>query len=88
MKLKKNFVLRYVANNWVVLPLGDAALDFASVIKLNDSGALLWKELEKNSTKEALVAALTAEYDVSEAQALEDVDAFLNVLITAGCLED
>lgn len=87
MKLKNDFVLRQVAQTWVVLPLGDTAFDFTSMIKLNDSGALLWHALEKNADKAYLIATLTAEYDVSEAQAAEDVDAFLEILLNAGCLE-
>lgn len=88
MKLNKDFVLRQVAQTWVVLPLGNTAVDFTGMIKLNDSGALLWQTLEKKPDKEALVAALTAEYDVSESQAQADVDAFLEILTRAGCLEE
>ena len=87
MKLKENFVLRQVADNWVVLPVGEAALEFTAMMRLNDAGALLWKTLEKEPTADALVAALTAEYDVSQQQAREDVEAFLQKLTAAGCLE-
>lgn len=87
MKLKENFVLRQVAGNWVVLPLGAAELDCADMLSLNDAGAMLWKVLEKEPDPKALVAALTAEYDVSQQQAQEDVEAFLQKLICAGCIE-
>lgn len=88
MKLKENFVLRQVAGNWVVIPVGDAALGFDGMLTLNDTGAMLWKVLEKDPDPKALVAALTAEYDVSHQQAQEDVEAFLQKLICAGCIED
>lgn len=86
MKLKENFVLRQVANIWVVLPLGAKTVDFSGMLKLNESGAMLWKVLENHGEREQMVASLTAEYDVSEEQARTDVDAFLDKLANAGCL--
>ena len=88
MKLKENLVLRQVAQNWVVLPVGEATLSFTGMLNLNDSGAMLWKVLEKNPTREALVAALRAEYEVTEEQACADVEAFLKKLTFAGCIEE
>jgi len=86
MKLKENFALRQVADTWVVLPLGEKTLDFSAMLKLNDSGALLWKVLENGGSPEDLVSALTAEYEVSADRARTDVDAFLEKLIQAGCI--
>ena len=57
--------LRIFAHNWVVLPVGEATLSFTGMLNLNDSGAMLWKVLEKNPTREALVAALRAGYEVN-----------------------
>ena len=87
MKFKENFVLRRVLNNWVVLPLGSATVDFNGILNLNDSGALLWQHLEQGAGREALADALTAKYDVSRPQALADVDAFYAILVDAGCAE-
>ncbi len=87
MKLKKDFVLRQVADTWVVLPLAEQTVNFTGMITLNESGAMLWQQLEKGADREGLVAALTAEYDVSEDVASADVDAFLGKLASAGCLE-
>lgn len=85
--LKDGFVLRQVADTWVVMPLGQMSLDFNGMLTLNETGALLWKALEQGGDTEALVSALTAEYDVSAEVAREDVEAFLERLMNAGCLE-
>ena len=87
MKLKKNFILRQVADTWVVLPLAEATVDFSAVMTLNGSGALLWQNLEQGADREGLVAALTAEYEVTEQKAAADVDAFLEKLARIGCIE-
>ena len=87
MKLNKEFVLREVAGTWVVLPVGQTSVDFNGMISLNEPGALLWQTLEQGADKERLVAALLDVYDVQEAQARADVDAFLESLVKIGCLE-
>ena len=87
MKLKKDYVLRQVAGTWVVLPLGEAAVNFSGMIRLNDSGAMLWKVLEQGGDKDALTDALTKEYNVSRQQALADVEEFLSNLTRAGCMQ-
>ena len=88
MKLKSGFVLREVAGSWVVLPTGEATVDFNGMLSLNDSGALLWKALEKGADKQGLIDALLAEYEVEASLAEADVTAFLDKLAGAGCLED
>ena len=85
--LKDGFVLRHVADTWVVMPLGQMSLDFNGMLTLNETGALLWKTLEQGGDAEALVSALTAEYDVSAEIARADVEAFLEKLKNAGCME-
>lgn len=87
MKIKENFVLRQVADTWVVLPLSSATLNFDGMLNLNESGAMLWGVLEKGATREQLADALTSEYAVSREIALNDVDEFLENLKNADCLE-
>ena len=88
MKLKKDYVLRQAAGAWVVLPLGEEAVNFSGMLKLNDSGVILWKALEQGGDKSVLVDALTKEYDVTVAQAEADVDEFLSTLKQYGCMND
>ncbi len=88
MRLSKNFALREVAGTWVVLPLRESTLNFHGMMSMNESGAFLWKTLEQPCTREELALALTKEYAVDYSQALVDVDAFLERLNQAGCLEE
>ena len=88
MKTKKYFVLRQVAKTWVVLPVGQSTAGFNGMLTLNESGALLWKALERGGSRETLADALTGEYRVSRDVALADVDVFLEKLLKAGCIEE
>ena len=87
MKLKPDYVLREVAGSWVVLPLAENVLNFNGMLSLNESGVLLWKEMEAGVNKEKLIAALTDHYEVSTHQAASDVDDFVKKLIQTGCIE-
>ena len=87
MKLKPDYVLREVAGSWVVLPLAENVLNFNGMLSLNESGVLLWKEMEAGVDKEKLIAALTDHYEVSTHQAAADVDEFINELAQVGCIE-
>lgn len=87
MKINPNFVLRQLADTWVVLSLADPTVNFNGMITLNESGVLLWNVLDKGADVNALVDALTAEYAVSEQQARSDVEEFIQKLQTIGCLE-
>ena len=87
MKIKENLVLRQVADTWTVLPLGKDIINFDGMLTLNETGAMLWQLLEKGAEKADLVAAMTAEYDVSEEDAAMDIDVYIEKLTHAGCLE-
>lgn len=87
MKIKNNFLLRQVAETWVVMPIGQEMLDFNGMLTLNETGAFLWQKLQEGADLEALVAALTAEYDVDADTARTDAQAFLDKLTASGCTE-
>ena len=88
MKIKEGFILREIADSYVVVAVGEASKTFKGVIKLNNSGAILWKELEKGvSDVEILTKALLNEYDIDEKTAKEDVLAFLDQLKKAKIVE-
>lgn len=88
MKTKSNFALRQVAGTWVVLPLGAAAAELSGMITLNETGVMLWKLLEKGAERDELAKALTDEYNVTEDEALSDVDAFIEKLKKVQCVEE
>lgn len=87
MRIKSDFALRQVAGTWVVLPFGTEIVNFNGMLKLNESSVLLWKILEQGADRDALIAALTSEYDVDAETAGTDVDAFVEKLRNIGCLE-
>lgn len=81
MKIKEGFILRNVADNYIVISVGEKTEDFNGMITLNETGAFLWKLLSESDTnKDELIKQMTAEYDVDENTAEEDIDDFIKKL--------
>lgn len=55
-------------------------LDRATYLGVNASGAILWQELARGTTREDLVRRLQEAFDLDAERAARDVDAFLDVL--------
>ena len=87
MKIRDNYMLSEVAGMPVVVPLG-AESTFRNMIKLNETGKFLWELLKEETTHEALVRAMVEKYEIDEALASRDLDAFLSSLRSFGALEE
>lgn len=87
MKIREGFVLKQVADATIVVPSGAASLDFNGMITLNDTGAFLWKLLEKDTDEEAMLAEMLKEYDVDEQKASAGIRKFVERLSAEGLLE-
>lgn len=78
MRVSDNYIFRRIAEESLLIPTGEAAIAVKGLIALSESGCLLYQKMKNECTAEDLVAALTAEYDVEEAVARADVEAFLD----------
>ena len=77
MKVSDQFILRTIAGETLLIPVGEAAVTVKGLIALSESGVLLYNKLKDGCSKQMLVQILMGEYDVCESVAVEDVEAFL-----------
>ena len=88
MKLKSGFVLEQVGGTYLAVAVGERAEEFKVLIKLNSTGAFLWKTVEERDvTEDELVAAILDSYDVAPEIAARDVKAFIKTLSDGGLLD-
>ena len=87
MKIKTDYILRKVGRQYVVAATGQSSREFHGMIRLNESAAWVFDLLKNEVTEQELVEALMAEYKVDEAEAREDISAFISTLKEAGALE-
>ena len=80
MKVEKEFVLRDIAGDNILVPVGETALDFNGLITLNEVGAFLWNKLQNDITIDGLVQEVLNEYEVDEDTARKDILEFVDYL--------
>lgn len=77
MKIKQGFILRNVAGNNVVVPVGEATIDFNGMMSLNETGAFLFEKMIEGTTKEQLIEQLMSQYEIDADTAKNDVEEFI-----------
>lgn len=87
MRVKEDFVVRDIEGTYIVIPMGERILEFGGMIELNETGAFLWRLLEKECTYEELVEKLMEEYEVEKETAKESVKKYLVALENKNILE-
>lgn len=83
MKLKKEFILREIAGEYILVPTGETTLNFNGLITVNELGAFIWNNIEKVNSEENILKLILDEYEVEENIAREDLNEFLNKLKAA-----
>jgi len=84
IKAKKGFLLRRLGDEYMVVAIGEASKNFNGMIRMNETGAFYWKELEQGVTEDDLVAKTMERFtDVTEETARQDVQAFLQSISVA-----
>ena len=86
MKVNQEFVLRRIAENYVLVPIVNTKDDFNGIITLNEIGAYIWNKIEENSDYDSILKAIVDEYDVEKNIAKADLDEFINNFKTLGII--
>lgn len=87
MRVSKDLILREVAGEYILIPVGKAALEIHGMINLSESAVLLWKKLQEDCTEEELVQALLNEYDIDRETAAADVRELIEQMQKIGVIE-
>ena len=85
MKLKQDFVTQEIDGTQYLIPVGGEA--FSGVVRGNETVAFLVELLKQETTQEALVDAMVAEYDAPREVLAADVARVLDVLREVGALD-
>ncbi len=86
MKVSEDFMMREIAGEHILVPVGAAAAKFNGLITMNEVGKYIVEQLAEEHTVQELVDKITAEYDVTAQNALTDAEAFLDQLREVGAL--
>lgn len=84
MGLNKNYILKSIGNDHMIIPLVDGGYDMSKVFNINEVGAIIYKALLDDKTDDEIVELILNEYDVSKEVALRDIKNFKNDLALKG----
>lgn len=81
-KLKSRFVSREVDKELILVPLTGNIAKMNEMFTLNETAKIIWENMDKVDSEEALTDLITAEFEVSRELASTDVTAFIKHLET------
>lgn len=86
MRVSKEFILREIAGENILVLVGAAAVNFNGLIRINGVGRFIFDLLAEERTARELADRVCGEYDVPPETALRDVEEFLQQLRDIGAL--
>ncbi|MBR0414560.1 MAG: PqqD family peptide modification chaperone [Clostridia bacterium] len=86
-KTKDCFLMKRIAEEYIVIPRGSEAINFNASVVFNESGAFLWDLLGDYTDEAALAKQLQEKYNIDAALAQKDTKAFLKKMDDNGLLD-
>lgn len=87
MEIKKEMVLRAIADENILVPGADTVLDLNGLFVLTETGAFIWNLLPGVKSENEIVEKMLGEYDVDRETAEKDVTEFLERLRRFGIID-
>lgn len=89
MRLRKDLILREMGTEYVIVDPSQDVVDMSKVFTLNETAAVIWKELvDRDFSTADMANILTKQFEVSYEKALEDASILLARFEHEGLLED
>lgn len=86
MNLNKDFILRNIAGESILVATGSATQDFNGMITLNEVATFILENIDECETEEVLVEKVLEEFEIDEETAISDVREFLDQAIKFGII--
>lgn len=87
MRIAKEFILREIAGECVLVPTGDTTKEYNGLITLSDTARFIWENLEKADSLDELIEMILEEYEIDEETAQQDAVKFISQLLDRGFVE-
>ena len=84
MEIKKQVILRSVAGEHMLIPVGETVFEYNGIFMLTESGKFLWENIANGAEETDLINLLMQEYGIDSDTATADVKEFIEMLRTFG----
>ena len=86
MQISKNYVLRTIAGDNLLVPLGGSSTETKGMILLNEMSLFVYESIQKGQTEEEILSRID-EYDVDASQAAADLGEIIFEFTKLGIIE-
>ncbi len=84
MKIVKDFILREIAGECVLIPTGVTTQEFNGLITLSETAKFIWENIENVDSFQEMIALILENYEIDEQTATKDAWEFINQLTETG----
>ena len=88
MKRNKNFILRKIAGESIIVPTGEATKKFNGLFSPKRVATFVWEHIEEVADTEEMIRLVLEHFDVDEETARTDVEGLIRELILMGFVEE
>ena len=86
MKTNKDFMLRKIAGESILVATGEATQRFNGMITLNEVATFIWENIDACETEDELIGKILSEFDIDEEIARDDAREFIEKSLRVGIM--
>lgn len=87
MKIVKEFILREIAGENVLIPTGKTAQDFNGLITLSETAKFIWENIEKAESLDAMISMIYDNFEADMETIQKDAIEFISELLGRGFIQ-
>lgn len=88
MKLNKNYIVKNLADETILVHQDEHNVDFTKIINLNEVAVVIINKIQEGLNANEIGKYIASEYDVDELTATKDAEEFIKKLIESGIVEE
>lgn len=73
MKKKEDFIIRNIADEYIMIPVGKTALKFNGTIMINEISAFIWDHIEEVSNEKEMSKLICKYYEENYNEVYNDI---------------
>ena len=85
--MSSNYLLRKVADKYMLIPIGELQGKKRFIINMNKTGAFIWEKHNEGCTVDEIITAIIEKYGITKELATTDVNNFLDYLRSKSVIE-
>lgn len=80
MKLKYNFTINQIGDDFIAVPVSTEKIDFNGILRLNETAAFIVDTLNNDITEDVLIATVAEKFSCEKQDAEQNIATIVNSL--------